>query len=81
MKISLYTTDASFKDIVSVKVAHITMFETDTSITFHFVIKDEQIAFIRACIDNYVLIQVQGMNVTLIPKVDNYQRVRFRFDS
>lgn len=79
MKISLFTTDASCKDIVSVKAAHITMFEK-ANVEIHFINNEEQLKFIEACIKHYVLIQIQGSKVTIMPESDNFQRVRFRFD-
>lgn len=80
MKVTLFTTDKTCQDIVDVKIAHMTMFENNT-MKLTFISDEEQSKFILACIKHYVLIQIQGSCVSIIPESNNYQRVRFRFDS
>lgn len=80
MKITLFTTDANCTELGMFKAAHITIFEkNEMSITF--VDESEQLSFIQCCIKNYVLIKVQGASVKIVPETNNFQRVRFRFDS
>lgn len=80
MKITVFTTGDSCTELGTFKSAHITMFNKN-ELCFTFIEDDEQMAFIRCCINNFVLISVQGHNVTIIPEAGNYQRVRLRFDS
>jgi hypothetical protein len=81
MEITLFTTDAFCTEIIKVKSFHISMFEKN-KLDIHFLSgSDDMINFIKACIENYVLIQIQGSKVSIIPENNNYQRVRFRFDS
>jgi hypothetical protein len=81
MKITLFTTDSACTNLGEFKCAHISMFDKDMKIKLHFVLNEDQLKFIETCIKHYVLIQIQGNDVTLIPESNNYQRVRFRFDS
>lgn len=80
MKVTMYTKDESCASIGTVNVAHVTMFENNI-LTLHFTEPDEQIKFIKVCIRMYVKFECQGNSVKLIPEVNNFQRVRFRFDS
>lgn len=80
MKITLFTTNEQCADIISVNVAHVTMFERH-ELKVCFTSGVEQINFIEACIKHYVLFSCQGNFVTLPPENKNYQRVRFRFDN
>lgn len=79
MKVFLFTNDSACTDIVEVKAAHICMFGKANEIDIRFVIDAEQMKFIQACIKHYVLIKIQGSTVTIVP--EEYQRVRFRFES
>lgn len=80
MNITLFTNDEHCKDIVQTKVAHITMFK-DQQLELHFIIKEEMLKLINKLIENYVLFKCQGMSIYLIPEANNFQRVRYRFDS
>lgn len=80
MKLTLYTTDSSCADIITVRIAHMTMFKDMTPL-LRFTSNDEETKFIAACIKHSVLIKVQGHEVSLIPEQNNFQRVRYRFDS
>ena len=79
MKITLYTTDEKCTEIGVFESANICMFDEDMRISITFIKEEQQLDFITCCIKHYVLIQVQGNVVTLMP--EKYQRVRFRFDS
>ena len=79
MKVTLFTTDSASIQLLQVTVAHITIFGKN-EIALHFIDKEEQLKFITTCIEKYVLIQFQGMKVSLIPETNNFQRVNFRFD-
>lgn len=81
MKITLFTTSADCTNLGEFKCSHISMFEKDMSIAIHFITHNDTLEFIRACINHFILIKVQGDTVTIIPEPNNYQRVRFRFDS
>ncbi len=80
MKITIFKTDSSCEQLGEFKSAHITMFDGRMNIKIHFFDVGEQLNFVKCCINNYVLIQIQGNDVTLIPENANFQRVRFRFD-
>lgn len=84
MKITLFTTDTSCQQIISVNILHVTIFGKN-KITIHFprigiICDEEQMKFIDACIKHHVLIEVQGGMVSIIPEDNNYQRVNYRFD-
>ena len=81
MKVTLMTNDEQCADLIQFKCTHITMFEGN-KLQIHFLTACEKdmLDFIRICIKYYVLIQIQGATITIIPESNNYQRVRFRFD-
>ncbi len=78
LKITIFTTDESSTQLGIFEVAHITMFDKDMRTAFHFIKADEQLSFVTCCIKNYVLIEIQGTTVKLIP--ESRQRVNLRFD-
>lgn len=80
IKVTLFTTDDSCKEICDVKIAHVTMFERH-EIVLRFIHNEEQLKFMDACIRNYVLFSCQGREITLLTESKNYQRVRVRFDA
>ncbi len=82
MKVSLFTTDEKCEDIVEFNVAHVSIFK-ENKISFHFlkyVEEGDMEKFIKACIKYFVLIEIQGYTVSIIPEPNNYQRIRIRFD-
>lgn len=80
MKLTIYTTDEQCLDLGQFKIAHMTMFGKGV-IELHFISKEEQIRLLQLFIEKYVLFQVQGTKVSIIPESNNYQRVGFRFDN
>lgn len=80
MKVTLFTNNAACADIISVQVAHITMFEKNQLKLRFLSLDNNMIEFVKACIKYHVLIQIEGLDIILIPEND-YQRVRYRFDS
>lgn len=80
MKLTLFTNCEACKDIISVECSHISMFEKHR-VVINFSKKEEQLRLLQVCIENYILIEVQGSKITILPEIGNHQRVRFRFDS
>ncbi len=81
MKVSLYSTDEKCSDLGTVQCAHISMFAKGLRIKLTFICVNQQLAFVKLCIKHYILIEIQGHDVTLVPEPNNFQRVRFKFDS
>ena len=81
MKITLFTTGSACNDIGSFKIAHITMFDGKGIISLHFISDEEQMKCIKLFIKHYVLFKCQGSHISILPEENNFQRVRFRFDS
>ena len=79
MVVTLYTTDKSSIELVKCSISHISIFDKN-EISLHFLNSDEQLKFIKVCIEQYVLFSVQGNVVKLIPETTNFQRVNYRFD-
>jgi hypothetical protein len=81
MKVTLYKTNSSMDEITQVECSHITMFENyKLKMQFGSHRKDDQLKLIKACIEHFVLIEIQGYSVTVIPEKSHTQRVAFRFD-
>jgi len=84
MKITLFTKDTNCDTIIAVQACHITIFGGN-KIKIHFpktgnTCSEEQMKFIDTCIKNFIHIEVQGGDVSLIPENNNFQRVYYRFD-
>jgi len=80
MKITLFTQDKDCHTIGSFNCSHVCMFERDFSTELHFVDVPEEIRFITCCAEYFIPINVVGRDVTLLVKMGNFQRVRYRFD-
>lgn len=80
MTVTIFTTDSNSIELGKFRVAHVTMFDKHQTV-LHFIDKEEQSKFMKLCVDKYVLFQVQGTEVTLLPESNNYQRIAFRFDN
>ena len=80
MKITLFTTDESCTKLIESPLAHVTMFK-DNVLELHFISKAEMLSLIEVLIKHYVLFKCQGDHLYITPEPNNYQRVRFRFDS
>jgi hypothetical protein len=81
MKITIFSIDSQCSDLLVFNCAHVTMFE-EHRIKFQFGLqfREDQMNFIKTCIENYVLIEIQGDTVIMVPEERNSQRVRVRFD-
>lgn len=80
IKITVFTTDVNCEELGSTIVNHITIFEKN-NIGLTFGNKEILRDFIGLLIDEHVLFEVHGMKLKIIPETNNFQRVRFRFDS
>ena len=84
IKISVFTKDESSTLLGEFNCCHVTIFDKmkisimmEISITTGI---SEQLKLIELLIKNYVLFEVQGETITLIPESNNFQRVNFRFE-
>lgn len=54
MKVTLFANDENCTQIVSILIAHVTMFQKN-ELSLNFIDKKEQMKFIETCITNHIL--------------------------
>lgn len=82
MKVTVMTNNEECSDLIKVNCTHVSMFE-GCKLQIHFLTTRDKdmLLLLDVLIKSYVLMQIQGSIITIIPESNNYQRVRFRFDS